>query len=257
MSVAGSGVGLPAGRLTANATSYSDTIARTIVYSQWTYEDSYDLIYRVPVMGKSPYYVRPTDFKLDGTVTNPYQYSTMRYDVKVYDNSNSLVWESGLYNEWGVTLHASTLNSALYSDADIAYRVQFRIYRTVDATIDNTHIGDVHVSIDCDYDDTEEPPETSPAPFELPDDWVQNTTNTIADKFVPFETVTTPIDSDSVDDSVDKFKEFLEGVQERETLATVFMGYVSELLRLKGITAFICFAICCCTMIAIFELSGG
>lgn len=245
------------GKLTANATSYTDAITRTIAYSQWTYEDAYDLIYRVPVMGESPYYVRPVDFTLDGTVISPYQYSTMRYDVKVYDNSNTLVWESGLYNEWGETLHASTLTPVLYSDTDIAYRVQFRVYRTVDATIDNTRIGDVHVSIECEYDDMEEPSETSPPPFELPDDWVNNTTNTIADKFVPFETVTTPIDPDDTGDAVDQFKDFLEGVQEHETLATVFMGYVSELLRLKGITAFLCFAICCCTMIAIFELSGG
>jgi hypothetical protein len=107
------------------------------------------------------------------------------------------------------------------------------------------------------YDDYEEPVDPSPPPFELPSDWVENTTNTAADEFVPFSTVTTPIDSDSVDDSIDEFQEFLEGVQEHETLATVFMGYVSELLRLKGITAFLCFAICCCTMIAIFELSGG
>lgn len=106
-------------------------------------------------------------------------------------------------------------------------------------------------------DDVEAPTETSPPPFELPDDWVENTTNTAADEFVPFTTVTTPIGPDDVDNSINDFKHFLEGVNEHETLATVFMGYVSQLLRLKGITAFLCFAICCITMITVFELSGG
>lgn len=252
-----SGVRSLTGRLTAKATSYTDTISRTISSSSWSFEDDWDIIYRVPVMGASPYYVQPLSFTLDGSVKSPYDYNDMAYDVVVYDNENNTVWSSALYNALGDTLTASTLTPELYVDTDIAYRVQYRMYRRSGGTMDRINLNDFTASISVDYDDMEDPPETSPPPFELPDDWVNNTTNTIADKFIPLVTVTTPIDSDGTGDSVDEFKEFLEGVQEHETLATVFMGYVSELLRLKGITAFLCFAICCCTMIAIFEMSGG
>lgn len=240
----------------ANATSYTEDITRTVIYSQWTQVSEYACTHRVPIMGASPDTVCPLSFKLDGSVKSPYSHSDMRYEVKVYDNADSLVWQSATYIDWGKTVTTSQLDPVLYSDTDIAYRVEFRAYVRTGGYCDRTNFGDVTLTINCEYTGAEEET-TAPPPFELPDDWVQNTTNTIADEFVPFETVTTPIDSDSVGESVDKFKEFLEGVQERETFATVLMGYVSELLRLKGITAFLCFAICCLTMIAIFELSGG
>lgn len=242
---------LTGNRLTANAYSYTNSVTRNITGSQWTVEDSYDIIYRVPIMGSSPFYVQPLNFTLDGSA-GQYNHSDMRYEVEVYDNSNSLVWSSASYNDWGDTLTASTLSPVLYSDTDIAYRVQFRVYRN-SGTIDRSVLGDVTASIECDYDDMQE---TSP-PFELPDDWVQNTTNTIADKFVPFETVTTPIDLEDTSNTVDQVKEFLEGVQDYETLANVFIGYVSELLRLKGLTAFLCFAICMITIITVLDMSGG
>lgn len=249
-----SGARLLAGnRITAKAYSYTDTVSRNIVNTQWTREDNWDLIYRVPVMGASPYYVQPLNFTLDGVTTSEYS-GDVRWDVEVYDNSNALVWSSGTYNLLDDTLTSSTLSSVLYDDTDIAYRVQFRIYLSSGRQISTNYLNDFTADIECNYDDMQEP---APPPFELPDDWVENTTNTAADKFVPFTTVTTPIDSDNVDDSIDDFKDFLEGVNEHETLATVFMGYVSELLRLKGITAFLCFAICCITMITVFELSGG
>ena len=252
-----SGAKLLTGRLTAKATSYTDTITRTIGNTQWTYEDDWDIIYRVPLMGANPYYVQPVSFTLDGSVRSGYEYSDMAYDVEVYDNNNNIVWSSAHYNHLADTLTASTLTPELYADTDIAYRVQFRMYRFNGRTMDRTNLNDFTATISVDYDDMEDPPDTSPPPFELPDDWVQNTTNTIADEFVPFETVTTPIDLEDTSDTVDQVKDFLEGVQDYETLANVFIGYVSELLRLKGLTAFLCFAICMITIITVFEMSGG
>lgn len=244
------------GRLTANAYSYTDDVTRTITWTQWTQEDNYHCSYRVPVMGADPYYVQPLTFTLDGTVASQYNYNDMRFEVDVYDNSDSLVWSSASGNSWGDTVSSSTLSPELFADTDIAYRVLFRVSRSSGYCM-KERLGDVSVSINCEYDDQDDPVETAAPPFELPNDWVQNTTNTIADKFVPFETVTTPIDLEDTSNSVDQVKDFLEGVQDYETLATVFMGYVSELLRLKGLTAFLCFGICCITIITIFELSGG
>lgn len=249
-----SGARLLGGKLTANAASYTQDIEKSVAQSQWTYLSQWEIYNDVYVKGAKPYYVAPQSIIVEGSYGNVYNYDNMWYEVYIYDDSDTLVLSSG-YKRWATTYDMSSLDPLLVLTTDTAYRIRVIVINN-SVAIDRDYI-DADITVPVLYDDYEDPDEPAPPPFELPSDWVENTTNTAADEFVPFSTVTTPIDSDSVDDSIDEFQEFLEGVQEHETLATVFMGYVSELLRLKGITAFLCFAICCCTMIAIFELSGG
>ena len=102
-----SGARLLTGKLTAKASSYTEDITRTVINTQWTQVSEYACTYRVPIMGVSPETVCPLSFKLDGTVRSPYTYSDMRYEVKVYDNSNALVWNSASYIDWSISLEAA------------------------------------------------------------------------------------------------------------------------------------------------------
>lgn len=241
------------GNLTANASSYTNDIEKTVNQSQWVYLSQWEIYNDIYVKGAKPYYVAPQSITVNGTYGN-YDYDNMWYEVHIYDDTDTEVLASG-YKRWSTVYDMSSLEPLLVLATDTAYRIRVIVINNKVA-IDRDQIFST-ITVPVLYDDYQDPEAPTPPPFELPSDWVENTTNTIADKFVPFNTVTTPVDPDGVGDTANEFKDFLEGVQEHETLATVFMGYVSELLRLKGITAFLCFAICCCTMIAIFEMSGG
>lgn len=247
-----SGARLLGGKLTAKA-DYTDTVTENPTGNEWTVTGGgYTLDYTMEIKGGGSEYIQPYSCYMNGTYGTG---ASIKYQVRVHDHNNDFI-QSTAWVRWGNTIDISHIitGSVQYGSNTTAYYIIFRVARVDDGSMSATNM--VYTDCECNITYSSAPVVTQ-EPFTLPDDWVQNTTNTIADEFVPFETVTTPIDSDGVGDSVDEFKEFLEGVQEHETLATVFMGYVSELLRLKGITAFLCFAICCMTMIAIFELSGG
>lgn len=174
----------------------------------------------------------------------------LEYAFEIYDSSGDTRLYSSLYYDSGTPVNVGL--PLVQSTDGIVYRCHLYVRKKDDnSQIERT---EMYASAWTWYlNRTTEVSENNT----LPADWVENTTNAGAEQFVPFETVTTPISPEDTSGTIDEFKQFLEGVQEYETLATVFMGYVSELLRLKGVTAFLCFALCCITMITIFELSGG